>query len=193
VARLMTASPAELALLAAFLVTFMHFMMMGAQTFRWSDGDELAAGAAQLSFVVTGAIASMYLARDYVIDTVNGIGAAALLMAALALYEWARRTVRGRGFHIAWSGDVPGELCAAGPYRVIRHPFYLSYMLTFLALLIALPRWPAVAIFLFNVALFTHAALNDERSIAASPLADGYVGYKRQAGMFLPRFRRSRG
>jgi protein-S-isoprenylcysteine O-methyltransferase Ste14 len=182
-------SPGELLLLAAFVLAFTHFLFGGAATFKWSDGDELAAGAAQLSFLVTGAIATFMLAYGTSIGLWNGLAGMALLLAALALYEWARRTIRDRGFHIAWSGDVPDHLCSDGPYRLIRHPFYLSYMVAFLALLVAMPKLATLAIFLFNIALFTHAAISDERAIAGSGLAEAYAAYRLKTGMLFPRLK----
>ena len=190
--RLMTAAPAELMLLAAFVLAFTHFLYGGARTFKWGDGDELAAGVAQLSFFA-GAIAAFLVAFDTRIGPGNGIAAAVLWLASVALYEWARRTVRDRGLHIAWSGEVPDSLCTDGPYRLLRHPFYLSYIMAFLALLVALPKPVMLAIFVINTALFVHAAVTDERSLADSPLRDAYAGYKRSTGMLFPRLGRSKG
>src|SRR5690606_20422652 len=46
----------ELFLLLCLMLAFMHFMQMGAITFARDAGDDLAAGVAQFSFLVTGAI-----------------------------------------------------------------------------------------------------------------------------------------
>ena len=69
------------------------------------------------------------------------------LALSVALYEWARQTIWGRRFGLGWGDHVPEALCASGPYRYIRHPIYLSYLLAFLAVLIALPHWITAAIF----------------------------------------------
>jgi protein-S-isoprenylcysteine O-methyltransferase Ste14 len=45
-----------------------------------------------------------------------------------------------------------------------------------------------MAILAANVALFTHAAISDERSLDRSELSDAYARYKASTGMFLPRF-----
>lgn len=181
-------SPAEYALLAAFAIAFTHFLYGGARTLEWSDGDELAAGVAQIAFL-GGAIATFYLAFLTPIALWNGLAAFVLLGGSVALYEWARRTVRNRGFHIAWTGDVPDALCADGPYARIRHPLYLSYILTFLALPVAMPSPAALAVFVLGAALFAHAAISDERSLAESPLRDAYARYRQSTGRFFPRLR----
>ena len=109
----------------------------------------------------------------------------------MSLYEWARHIVWGRRFGIAWGDRVPGAVCADGPYRWVRHPLYLSYLIAYLAALVALPHWLTATVFLFNCPLFAHAARHDERQIAASALAADYAAYRERTGMFLPRFSRS--
>jgi len=67
--------PAEFALLAAFVLAFTHFLAGGARTFKWAEGDELAAGMAQLSFFVTGGMGTMFLAFRASVALWNGIAA----------------------------------------------------------------------------------------------------------------------
>jgi protein-S-isoprenylcysteine O-methyltransferase Ste14 len=62
-------------------------------------------------------------------------------------------------------------------------------MLAFGAVLIALPHWITLLMFAANVALFTHAAITDERTIARSALAGDYAAYRKRAGMFWPKLR----
>jgi protein-S-isoprenylcysteine O-methyltransferase Ste14 len=79
-------------------------------------------------------------------------------------------------------------LCERGPYRFVRHPIYLSYMLAFGAVVIALPHWVSALMFIVSIAIFTHAAFTDERTLARSALAADYAAYRERAGMFWPRF-----
>jgi len=104
------------------------------------------------------------------------------------LYEWTRRTVVDRHFYVALSGEVPGAVCDAGPYRYVRHPFYLSYMVAFVAVAVAFPSFIVSGVCLLNIGLFVHMAIDDERVLAASPLGADYKRYKMRVGMFLPRF-----
>ena len=178
--------------LLSFVLVFTYFLLAGGHTFERSPDDDLAGMVAQISFLGTGAVATWLLGFRRAIPLWNGIGSALLLLGALLLYEWARREIRERGFHIAGSSDVPEALCDEGPYAFIRHPVYVSYMLAFLAQLVALPGLGTGLIFLANMALFTLAAANDEKSLSRSALADVYARYKRRTGMFFPRlFRRT--
>jgi len=169
-------------------LSFYYFVLAGARTFEVNPGDETPSGIAQFSFLITGTLGTLFLNFRNPLPFGNAIASAALLLAALSIYEWARRTVRDRRFHLAWTGDVPEAVCDQGPYRHIRHPFYSSYILAFVAVAVAYPGPISLAILLLNVVLFVHAAVTDERDLANSELAPDYAAYRTRTGMFLPRF-----
>ncbi len=112
------------------------------------------------------------------------------LMGALALFEWARRSVRGRLFSYVFSDDQPGFLWTAGPFAYVRNPFYASYLLTMASANVMLPSVMSVIVLAATTTYFVSAALFEERKFARSPLAAEYEAYKRRTGRFLPRLRR---
>ena len=172
--------------------TFIHFMHAGARIFYFKSADnEPGAWVAQFSFLVTGTITTWWLGIVKPIPVMKQIPAALVLLSSVTLYEWARRTISGRRFGLAFGDHVPEALCEEGPYRYIRHPIYLSYALAFLAVLIALTHWITALTCLFNLALCVISARNDEKVIATSKLAAGYLAYRARAGMFFPKFSRS--
>jgi protein-S-isoprenylcysteine O-methyltransferase Ste14 len=171
---------------------FLHFLLAGGRTFAPSADDDRGAGWAQFSFVFTGTIATWFVGLNVPIRLYNGIASGVLLLCSLALYEWARHVIWGRRFYLAWSGSVPDSLCEEGPYLHIRHPIYASYILAFLAALVALPTVVTLVVFIFNAALFTHAAFSDESGLSNSTFAAEYAQYKRRTGMFIPRIFRRR-
>ena len=171
---------------------FLHFLQAGARTLYSPNMSLERAGLLiEMAFVGTGTVAVWFLGLYREIRLANGIVAACILIASIALYEWARATIWGRRFGVGWGEHVPEELCESGPYRFVRHPIYLSYMLAFLAPLVALPYWSTAASFVANVTLFSYAARDDERVIDASPLAREYAAYRARAGRFWPRFSRA--
>jgi protein-S-isoprenylcysteine O-methyltransferase Ste14 len=167
---------------------FIHFFYAGARTF-YADSREDGPGPAisQGAFFFGGLLPIWLLGLYQPIHLPNGIVAACLLATSIALYEWARATIWGRRFGIGWGQHVPEELCELGPYRRVRHPLYLSYLLAFAASFVALPHWITGSMVLASIALFTHAAQSDERRIAESPLAGQYAEYRQRVGMFFPR------
>ena len=169
-------------------LAFYYFIVAGARTFEISPDDDLGSGIAQFSFLVIGTLGTLFLGYRAHVAPGNAVAGGALMACALALYEWARHTILGRRFHIAWGGDVPDAVRPDGPYAFVRHPVHASYLLAFGAMLGALPSSWTLAIFPFNAGLFAHAARDDERSLAGSVLASDYARYKQRTGMFFPRF-----
>jgi len=169
---------------------FIHFLRAGALVFYSRDmSDERGALIAEVAFLLGGTGTLWWLGLFYeTIRLANGIVAAVLLAVSITLYEWARHTIRGRRFGVALGDHVPEELCESGPYRHIRHPIYFSYLVSYLAVFVAIPHWITLGTLLAAVALFTYAARGDEARIAISPLAAAYAGYRKRAGMFWPRF-----
>jgi protein-S-isoprenylcysteine O-methyltransferase Ste14 len=183
----------QLVLLLFLGGVFIHFLRAAAQVlYSRNMADERGAQIGEFAFLICGTVPVWWLGLFYMqIRLANGIAAAALLVASIALYEWARHTIRGRRFGIGWGDHVPDELCESGPYRFIRHPLYLAYMLAYLAAFVALPHWITLGILAAIIALFTHAAYNDEATIATSPLAVAYADYRERAGLFWPKFSRA--
>jgi len=174
-------------LLVGLAGAFVHFLYAGGRTFTISQNDDAGAGWAQVSFIVTGTLAVGVLGARTLIRPLNGVASALILACSLALYEWARHVIFGRGFSIAWSERVPDSVCNVGPYRYVRHPIYGSYVLAFLAAFVAMPSAMMLAVLLFNVGLWAHAARSDERDLEQSALAADYTDYKRAVGILFPR------
>jgi len=187
-------SAPDLVLLLFLGGAFVHFLAAGGRTFAFSKdaGDELVPNLVLLDFIMGGTLPAWMLGLFYQpIAPFNGVAAAVLLVISLALYEWARHTVWRRKFGIAFAEHVPEAVCTEGPYRWIRHPLYVSYLVAYLAVLVALPHWLTATVFVGNIALLVYGARNDENTLAASALAADYAAYRERTGMFLPRLSRS--
>lgn len=111
----------------------------------------------------------------------------ALFAVSLAVFFWAVRTTRRTPPTLAFDTDQPSFLLHQGPYRFVRHPFYLAYLLFWTgtaAVSAHLYAWAAPVVM---GALYFHAATREERKFAMSELNAAYAAYRAQAGMFLPR------
>jgi protein-S-isoprenylcysteine O-methyltransferase Ste14 len=116
------------------------------------------------------------------------IATTAYLLSA-AIFWSAVRVCRGRSLSAIFTADVPQLVVDRGPYRVIRHPFYASYSLFWLAGWIGTGTPLAAIIAAVMATVYARAASLEEARFAASPLAVRYAGYKAATGFFVPRMR----
>lgn len=116
------------------------------------------------------------------------LASAALLM-SLALFFLSLRAHRTRRPGIAFSLAVPAQLTFGGPYRWVRHPIYLSYIIFWLGCAIVAPVTGSIALIVMSV-IYYKAASAEERSIMLSSLAGQYGEYRLTSGMFFPKSRR---
>jgi hypothetical protein len=106
-------SLAQLFLLFFLGGVFLHFLLAGARTFNWKDSDSDAGAAVAQSFVFTGTVSVWWLGLYQPIHLVNGTAAALVLVLSIALYEWARHTIWGRRFGIAYCEHIPRSCAPA--------------------------------------------------------------------------------
>jgi protein-S-isoprenylcysteine O-methyltransferase Ste14 len=109
-----------------------------------------------------------------------------VLASSLALFEWARRSIRGKFFSYAMSDDTPGFLWTAGPFAYIRNPFYTSYLLSYVGAAIIFPSVTTVAVFAGMLFFYRRIALHEERKFERSGLSSEYAAYKKRTGRFIP-------
>ena len=85
----------------------------------------------------------MHLAAIILIPVTSpaqAIFAAALYACALGLFWWSIKVNSSKPLSAAFSPDSPQHLVKQGPYRLIRHPFYCSYLLMWTAGVVATGR-----------------------------------------------------
>lgn len=112
--------------------------------------------------------------------------AAATVAIAFVLFWWSVRTTRPRRLSLAFDNDLPSFLHRGGPYRWIRHPFYASYVLFWIATSLATPgALPWIVPVGFG-ATYVVAATKEERKFGTSLLAAEYARYRSRTGMLLP-------
>ena len=111
----------------------------------------------------------------------------ALFGVALGLFIWAVQATRRTPPTLAFDTDAPSFLVNHGPYRLVRHPFYLAYVMFWVATALAAQTPLAWGAPVVMTTLYYFAARREERKFASSDLSAAYAAYQAQAGMFLPR------
>jgi len=112
--------------------------------------------------------------------------AAVLYSAALGLFWWSILTNSRRPLSAVFSPDTPEHLIQEGPYKLIRHPFYCSYLLTWLAGVLATENvWLLVTVAVMLV-MYARAAKVEEEKFEQSAFAGNYLAYRARTGSFVP-------
>ena len=112
---------------------------------------------------------------------------AAGIFASLGLYEWSASSIRGRVFSYAGNHDLPQFVHRRGPYAYVRNPFYLSYLLAEISIVVIWPSaWGAMVVAL-AAAYFQWLARYEEGKFSRSPVAAEYAEYMARTGRLLPR------
>lgn len=125
-----------------------------------------------------------------VLSTAGEVWAAvgiAIYAAALALFlaaiEAARRVPMTRTFVYSPRCDT---ILTKGPYRVIRHPIYVSYSLAWSAAPIAMHNIPLGLSAVVMIACYVISAREEERLLAAGPRAADYEELRRRTWRMIP-------
>jgi len=116
------------------------------------------------------------------------LAAPILSIGSLALFIWTIRATRTAGFAVAFAAAQPLSLTVNGPFRYVRHPFYTSYIIFWLATCFATTSsvyWFGPTILL---ACYIVAARKEEQLMLRGDLGVRYADYASKTGMFLPRW-----
>ena len=112
---------------------------------------------------------------------------AALMISSMILFWLAVKQFSQKPPAIAFSTVSETSLVCSGPYRWVRHPFYLSYILFWLGCLVAAPGVITMLAFCIMTYFYVRAARLEESAFKLSSASDEYVAYSHRAGMFFPR------
>lgn len=119
------------------------------------------------------------------LDTWVLAGATFLFVSALALFWWTIATTRRNRPDVAHHEAAPHQLYCNGPYRIVRHPFYLAYLLFWIGTAVSAGAWQWLGAILFTV-WYGLLAYQEERRFIQSDLGDIYADYQRKSWMLFP-------
>jgi protein-S-isoprenylcysteine O-methyltransferase Ste14 len=149
---------------------------------------KMSIGAQVISLaVVLATIGFLFLLWRDVQPVWAQIAGLGIELAGTALFWWAVRASRKARLRFAFDEEHPDSLLTSGPYRIVRHPFYTSYLLFWIGWGVAVWSPWAVLVVAIMLVLYVRAALMEERKFSLSPLASDYAVYRRRAGLFWPR------
>ncbi|WAN70258.1 isoprenylcysteine carboxylmethyltransferase family protein [Moorena producens JHB] len=109
---------------------------------------------------------------------------------SLVLFWWTVKTTKDKPLSLCYSDDLPNHIITTGPYKLIRNPFYTSYLLCVLAgVFVTNNLWLLITVVVIFVPYY-QVARQEEGKFLASSFAADYKVYKENTGMFLPNINR---
>lgn len=176
-----------------FIVVVCLVFLIGMQ-FGFAPGPGRAAVRALLLASIAAAIGVAVYFGWAVPDPTPWLAApgAVLAAAGCGLFVWCL-LYHPRRPGKAFAADPPTAVVLGGPYRLARHPIYLSYLLALGGTALLAHSWAVAGLGVWMAVLYWYAARTEERLILTSPHAAGYAAYMRRAGPFWPRLAHAEG
>ncbi len=130
-----------------------------------------------------------WLPNHWISDLLGWI-AVSILSAGLLLFWYSHYTI-GHYWSIQVQFKQAHRLVTDGPYCYVRHPLYTALFVGYLGTLLALQSWTLAAWFPVFVASYLLFA-REEENVMEHGFGDTYRAYRRQTGMFLPKWAKIR-
>jgi protein-S-isoprenylcysteine O-methyltransferase Ste14 len=118
------------------------------------------------------------------IPTVRLITGCISLLAAAALFSWSLKTAKGARIAFNYGAD---QIYKSGAYGFVRHPLYLSYSITWIAVAAICDYTMLYLPLVYLLVFYLIAARKEEKKIMEGSHSEEYKNYKQNVGMFFPR------
>jgi protein-S-isoprenylcysteine O-methyltransferase Ste14 len=136
-------------------------------------------------------IVLLLMFRHETVEPWRSIVVATMFSCSLAIFWWsiatAKRNLTSSSMPFLGSSEPGSVQLEAGPYRYVRHPFYLSYMLSWWAAGLYATSIGTMAVGVVMTTLYVKAALQEESVMHLH--RSGYRDYAARTGRFLPPLR----
>jgi protein-S-isoprenylcysteine O-methyltransferase Ste14 len=166
---------------------------VGGRVPRRSDGLPLMIGVAVFGtpsiLCVMAFVVAPGLVRWAQVDLPPAVrlAAAPVIVAAIALFLLVFRHL-GTNITATSATREKHELVTSGPYRFVRHPFYVSAFLLYAGCAVLAANWFLAVMGAGALTVLALRTGREERNLVAK-FGDRYRDYQRRTGRFLPRLR----
>lgn len=172
----------------AALITFIAFFWGASRFFLVKDE-----GAKKGKLIITALGLPATLLNIYFVYVTPGtnleqnIASALLYFFATWMFFASVKAAKANSLSFAFSEQGPSGVVTSGPYKVVRHPFYVSYSLAWFAGFVGTFNYLLLAVAVGMFAIYWRSASHEERVLLDGNLQSDYKEYRARTGMFLPK------
>ncbi len=109
-----------------------------------------------------------------------------LLSITLIAFTWGTNRIPLALWH--QSNDAPQMIVTFGAYKRIRHPFYTSFILCLLAVVLHCPHALSLLALVYGVFILNWTASREEQRLSQSQFGADYLAYMKVTGRFWPKW-----
>jgi len=140
-----------------------------------------------VSFLIITQLYSFYIDLNTNIPIINTSITLLILICGLILF-WKTVKVGNRNFfQFAFSNIPPDHLITEGTFKYIRHPFYTSYILTWVGAFVYNYNLYQLIFIIPIIIFYIKSALYEEKLLLNGKISDKYKKYMTFTGRFFPR------
>lgn len=103
--------------------------------------------------------------------------ALSLSLISLCLFWYAKFVISKYKFDLVFSNDDIDTLVCDGPFKYTRHPFYLSYILAYLAVFVFSLDYLSFVVMVAMYCLYWFASLREEKKMLRGRFSEQYIHY----------------
>ena len=174
----------DFVVIAAALITIMTYSWSIKAHFkstRMPEGAWLISVLVIASGLVLGAL--VYVLEQPTVTQYCGL---VIMIAAYCLFWRTIAETRAVALLAAFDEKLPASLVMSGPYRLVRHPFYSSYILFWAGFAVAAWSIWAIIPFIGMTVTYWRAARDEEAKFSKTPMAETYARYVSETARFIP-------
>ena len=152
------------------------------------ESPQMQMGAKVTSLLVVG-ITVLILIVTFLFTQPLWVQLIGLVLQILSLWLfWAAISAsRKARLRFAFDPEGPRSLVTTGPYGVVRHPFYVSYIIFWVGWAFSpWSIWPFIPVAVL-IAVYVAAARMEEGLFAGTDMAEEYAAYRARTGFFWPK------
>ncbi len=124
-------------------------------------------------------------AADYLSSSIAILAGAAVYLAALLVFRLSHKSL-GKNWSISLDIREKHRLISSGPYRLVRHPMYTSFLLMAIGQALLLPNWIVALAGILGVALLVSLRLKKEEAMMLEVFDKEYASYMHRTKRMIP-------